>query len=152
MLHISLKTENSFFMLSTVGLEEYSAHDWQAATSVQRAPVTWREWGLWFPWQLGQSVKSCCSTPVDDFCKLVCMMDMRPSQNILCFLEESHVLFHARSPSSFSFLYKSKRTSKKQIQDGGQRPWPWKRLLIFPMITNQIIHVYLSWKYHNVNW
>ena len=29
-------------------LEEYSAHDWRAATSVQRAPVTWREWGLWF--------------------------------------------------------------------------------------------------------
>ena len=26
---------------------EYSAHDWRAATSVQRAPVTWREWGLW---------------------------------------------------------------------------------------------------------
>ena len=30
-----------------VDLEEYSAHDWQAATSVQRTPVTWREWGLW---------------------------------------------------------------------------------------------------------
>ena len=28
--------------------EEYSAHDWRAATSVQRAPVTWREWGLCF--------------------------------------------------------------------------------------------------------
>ena len=28
-------------------LEEYSAHDWWAATSVQRAPVTWPEWGLW---------------------------------------------------------------------------------------------------------
>ena len=27
--------------------EEYTAHDWRAATSVQRAPVTWREWGLW---------------------------------------------------------------------------------------------------------
>ena len=26
----------------------YSAHDWRAATSVQRAPVTWREWGLCF--------------------------------------------------------------------------------------------------------
>ena len=29
-----------------VGLEEYSAHDWRAATSLQRAPVTLREWGL----------------------------------------------------------------------------------------------------------
>ena len=29
-----------------VGLEEYSAHDWRAATSVQCAPITWREWGL----------------------------------------------------------------------------------------------------------
>ena len=35
-----------------VGLEEYSAHDWQATTSVQCAPVTWREWGLW-PWLHG---------------------------------------------------------------------------------------------------
>ena len=30
-----------------VGLEDYSAHDCRAATPVQRAPVTWREWGLW---------------------------------------------------------------------------------------------------------
>ena len=49
---ISLKTKKSFIahpwcLLSAVGLEEYSAHDWRAATSVQRAPVTWREWGLW---------------------------------------------------------------------------------------------------------
>ena len=53
MLRIQLKTEKSFIahpwcLLSVVGLEEYSAHDWRAATSVQRAPVTWREWGLWF--------------------------------------------------------------------------------------------------------
>ena len=52
MVSISLKTEKSFIahpwcLLSVVGLEEYSAHDWRAATSVQRAPVTWREWGLW---------------------------------------------------------------------------------------------------------
>ena len=51
MLHISLKTEKSFIahpwrLLCVVGLEEYSAHDWRAATSVQRAPVTWRQWGL----------------------------------------------------------------------------------------------------------
>ena len=49
---ITFKTEKSFIahpwiQLSVVGLEEYSAHDWRAATSVQRAPVTWREWGLW---------------------------------------------------------------------------------------------------------
>ena len=48
---ITFKTEKSFIahpwiQLSVVGLEEYSAHDWRAATSVQRAPVTWREWGL----------------------------------------------------------------------------------------------------------
>ena len=30
-----------------VGLEEYSAHDWRAASSVWRASVIWREWGLW---------------------------------------------------------------------------------------------------------
>ena len=52
MLHISLKTEKSFIahpwcLQSVVDLEEYPAHDWRAATSVQRAPVTWREWGLW---------------------------------------------------------------------------------------------------------
>ena len=53
---ITFKTETSFIAhpwikLSVVGLEVYSAHDWRAATSVQRAPVTWREWGLWFkPW------------------------------------------------------------------------------------------------------
>ena len=38
MLHISLKTEKSFIahpwrLLCVVGLEEYSAHDWRAATS-----------------------------------------------------------------------------------------------------------------------
>ena len=49
---ITFKAEKSFIahpwiQLSVVGLEEYSAHDWRAATSVQRAPVTWREWGLW---------------------------------------------------------------------------------------------------------
>ena len=37
MLHISLKTEKSFIahpwrLLCVVGLEEYSAHDWRAAT------------------------------------------------------------------------------------------------------------------------
>ena len=32
------------------GLEEYPAHDWRATTSVQRAPVTWRERGLWLQW------------------------------------------------------------------------------------------------------
>ena len=51
MLHVSLKTEIFFIanpccLLSIVGLEEYSTHDWRTATSVQRAPVTWREWGL----------------------------------------------------------------------------------------------------------
>ena len=51
MLHISFKTEKSFIahpwcLLSIVGLEEYSAHDRRTATSVQHAPVTWREWGL----------------------------------------------------------------------------------------------------------
>ena len=51
MVSISLKTKKSFIahpwcLLSVVGLEKYSAHDWRAATSVQRAPVTWREWGL----------------------------------------------------------------------------------------------------------
>ena len=51
MLHISLETEKSFIahprrLLCVVGLEEYSAHDCRAATSVQRAPVTWRECGL----------------------------------------------------------------------------------------------------------
>ena len=35
-------------LLSVVGLGEYLAHDWRAATSVQRALITWREWGLWF--------------------------------------------------------------------------------------------------------
>ena len=50
---ITFKTETSFIAhpwikLSVVGLEVYSAHDWRAATSLQRAPVTWREWGLWF--------------------------------------------------------------------------------------------------------
>ena len=50
---ITFKTKTSFIAhpwikLSVVGLEVYSAHDWRAATSVQRAPVTWREWGLWF--------------------------------------------------------------------------------------------------------
>ena len=34
---------------------------------------------------------------------------------------QSHVLFHARSPNPSSFLLESKRTSKEQIQDGGQR-------------------------------
>ena len=53
MVSISLKTNISFIahpwcLLFVVGLEEYSAHDWRAATSVQRAPVTWHEWGLWF--------------------------------------------------------------------------------------------------------
>ena len=48
----SLKIETSFIALlwclqPTVGFEEYSAHDWRAATSSQRVPVTWREWGLW---------------------------------------------------------------------------------------------------------
>ena len=52
MVSISLKTKKSFIaqpwcLLSVVGLEEYSAHDWRAATSVHRAPVTWRKWGLW---------------------------------------------------------------------------------------------------------
>ena len=52
MVSISLKTKKSFIvhpwcLLSVVGLEEYSAHDWRGATSVQRTPVTWREWGLW---------------------------------------------------------------------------------------------------------
>ena len=52
MVSISLKMKESFiahpwWLLSVVGLEEYSAHDWRAATSVQRASVTWREWGLW---------------------------------------------------------------------------------------------------------
>ena len=52
MVSISLKTKKSFIahpwcLLSVAGLEEYSAHDWWAGTSVQRAPVTWREWGLW---------------------------------------------------------------------------------------------------------
>ena len=39
----------SFFCFSLLVkyFEEYSAHDWRGATSVQRAPVTWREWGLW---------------------------------------------------------------------------------------------------------
>ena len=51
-LAISLKTEKSFIahpwcLLSVVGLEEYSAYDWRAAASVQSAPVTWRDWGLW---------------------------------------------------------------------------------------------------------
>ena len=50
---ITFKTEKSFIahpwiQLSVVGLEEYSAHDWRATTSVQRAPATRREWGLWF--------------------------------------------------------------------------------------------------------
>ena len=44
-------------LLSVVGLEENSAHDWWAATSVERAPVTWREWGLW-PQQSEWSVKN----------------------------------------------------------------------------------------------
>ena len=53
MVSISLKTKKSFIahpwcLLSVVGLEEYSAHDWRAVTSVQRAPVTWREWGMWW--------------------------------------------------------------------------------------------------------
>ena len=52
MLRILFNTKKSFIahpwcLLSVVGLEEYSVHDWQAATSVQRAPVTWQEWGLW---------------------------------------------------------------------------------------------------------
>ena len=52
MVSISLKIKNlssppPWCLLSVVGLEEYSADDWRAATSVQRAPVTWREWGLW---------------------------------------------------------------------------------------------------------
>ena len=51
MLHISLKMEKSFIThpccpLSVVGPEEYSAHDWWAATLVQRTPVTCRECGL----------------------------------------------------------------------------------------------------------
>ena len=33
-------------------IEEYSAHDWWAATPVQRAPVTWREWGLCSNWPI----------------------------------------------------------------------------------------------------
>ena len=54
MLHISLKTEKSFIahpwrLLCVVGLEEYSAHDWRAATSgtarsrylSRVAPVVW---------------------------------------------------------------------------------------------------------------
>ena len=58
MVSISLKTKKSFIahpwrLLSVVGLEKYSAHDWRAATSVQRAPVTWREWGLWVGGQKG---------------------------------------------------------------------------------------------------
>ena len=53
MVSISIKTKKKSFithpwcLLSVVGLEDYSAHDWRAASSVQRAPVTWREWGLW---------------------------------------------------------------------------------------------------------
>ena len=35
-----------------VGLEKYSAHDWRAATSVQRAPVTWREWACALKYEL----------------------------------------------------------------------------------------------------
>ena len=52
MVSISLKTKKSFIahpwcLLSVVGLEEYSVHNWRPATSVQPAPVTWCEWGLW---------------------------------------------------------------------------------------------------------
>ena len=52
MLYISLKMEKEiiahpWWLLSVVGLDEYSAHDLHAATSVQRAPIAWQEWGLW---------------------------------------------------------------------------------------------------------
>ena len=46
-----LKQKNLFIahpwhLLCVVGLEEYSAHDWRAATSVQGTPITWRQCGL----------------------------------------------------------------------------------------------------------
>ena len=40
-----------------VGLEEYWAHDWRAATSVQRSPVTWCEWSLWSYLSLSPSTR-----------------------------------------------------------------------------------------------
>ena len=43
----NLLSPTPWCLLSVVGLEEYSAHDWRAATLVQGAPVTWRRWGLW---------------------------------------------------------------------------------------------------------
>ena len=50
-------------LLSVVGLEEYSAHDWWATTPVQRAPVTWREWGLWCGYLLGTQIPADIVTP-----------------------------------------------------------------------------------------
>ena len=64
-----LKRKKSFIahpwcLLPIVGLEEYSAHEWWAATSVQRAPVTWREWGLWYKPTVGLVDRFCQNRPL----------------------------------------------------------------------------------------
>ena len=66
-LHILLKMEKSFIahpwcLQSVVGLEEYSAHDWRAATSVQHAPLTCWEWGLWIKLVM-KGIMDCKLTP-----------------------------------------------------------------------------------------
>ena len=52
MLHISLKTEKSFIahpwrLLCVVALRSIQLITGDPRPPVQRAPVTWREWGLW---------------------------------------------------------------------------------------------------------
>ena len=60
-----------------VGPDEYSANDWRAATSVQRAAVTWQEWDQWvypyfqacvLPWFITlKNKKTLCTNFIEHF-------------------------------------------------------------------------------------
>ena len=119
MLHISLKTEKSFIahpwcLLSVVGLEEYSSHDWRAATSVQRVPVTWRGWGLWSKqswgwwfetqsrslWRHSNDIASCALSSGDYMISLLCQVIVLPIFCKVCLTGTGSVVFPVTSKVS----------------------------------------------------
>ena len=132
---ITFKTETSFIAhpwikLSVVGLEVYSAHDWRAATSVQRAPVTWREWGLW-SWEL------VCAAGPQTVCSLVSVPQLLLILGI-AFLVFSHFrpsasfkqsLCHHFSPfrcwrsDISSFVYAAGLSSERNVKQDWPRAW-----------------------------
>ena len=130
---IMFKTEKSFIahpwiQLSVVGLEEYSAHDWRAATSVQRAPVTWREWGLWWQQQLGDCS---LSPPTFLISQLQAMVSSHlPSRNYqafprplvvfpwlqdVCCITASNIILRTREKSNIWINYHITQTISQNI-------------------------------------